>query len=110
MLLTAWDASKGNLVFAVRQKQEVVYIFDKCFSGNILLDIKTTRHMDLTYLRYYLLDSLFIWEGLLGWERAGRPRQNVVLQMYEYSIFYSRHHVILWTRFSISIDVIFSYM
>ena len=57
---------------------------------------------------YYLLESLFILEGLLGRESAGRPRLNVLLPIY--CIFYCRHYAILLTRFSISIDVIFSYM
>ena len=35
-----------------------------------LLDIKTTRHIGPKVL--------FIWDGLLGWEREGRLRQNIV--------------------------------
>ena len=45
----------------------MAYIFHDRFSGNILLDIETTRHI---FGIIYLTRVLFIWEGLLGWKRA----------------------------------------
>ena len=64
-------------------------------------------------IRYYLLDSGPIYLGGIARleTRTGRPRQNVYYYQftaYEHSTFYCRHYVILWTRFSVSIDVIFS--
>ena len=80
-------------------KQEVAYIFDDRFSGNILLDIKTTRHIGPKVLFIRLL----IYLGGLD-----KTKYYYQFTAYEYSIFYCRHYVILWTRFSIPIDVIFS--
>ena len=55
-------------MFAVKQKQWVAYL-RQCFSGNYWI----SKRRVTWDLRYYLFKSLFIWEELLGWERAGRP-------------------------------------
>ena len=69
----------------------MAYIFHDRFSGNILLDIETTRHI----IRYYLLDSGPIYLGGIARleTRTGRPRQNVYYYQftaYEHSTFYCR--------------------
>ena len=67
---------KGNLVFAVGHLYAGSRLYlRRWFSGNILLDIKTTRHIGPMY---YLLESLFILEGVA---RLG-TRLNVVLPIY----------------------------
>ena len=65
------------IYFSLSDKQEVAYIFDDRFSGNILLDIKTTRHIGPQVLFIRLLIYLG-GVARLG-TRTGRPRQNVVL-------------------------------
>ena len=68
----------------------MAYIFDDHFSGNILLDIKTTRHIGHKVLFIRLLSYLF-GKGC----SVGNPRQNVVLlpiTPYEYSILYALCH------------------
>ena len=61
MLWRRGTGRRGNLVFPVRQNWEYA-IFDAWQ--------EIIGHQN-DAAQYYLLDSLFIREGLLGWEREG---------------------------------------
>ena len=65
---------KGNLVFAVRPKQGVAYL-RRCFSGNDWI----SKRRSTWDLRYYLFESLFIWDG----GRVARSVRSARVGLYE---------------------------